>query len=93
MEGRILTIVVGWYSGYQEGRYVFLALVCGGCVFDGWCDFKVKLKVTIDYEKWEVLALYSEDENFNEITVFTRDLVASFLHICHIFKNILEMVY
>ena len=41
MEGRILTIVVGWYSGYQEGRYVFLALVCGGCVFAGWCDFKV----------------------------------------------------
>ena len=33
MEGRILTIVVGWYSGYQEGRYVFLALECGGCVF------------------------------------------------------------
>ena len=32
MEGRILTIVVGWYSGYQEGRYVFLALV-DGCVF------------------------------------------------------------
>ena len=34
MEGRILTIVVGWYSGYQEGRYVFLALVCGRCVFN-----------------------------------------------------------
>ena len=27
MEGRILNIVVGWYSGYQEDRYVFPALV------------------------------------------------------------------
>ena len=44
MEGRIQIIVVGWCSGCQEGRYVFLALVCGRCVVVGWCHFKVNLK-------------------------------------------------
>ena len=53
---------------------------------------KGNLKVTIDYEKWEVVAFRLEMKTLMKLQ-FSRDLVASFLHICHIFKNILEMVY
>ena len=44
MEGRILTIVVGWYSGYQEGRYFFQLWCVVGVFFVGWCGCKVNLK-------------------------------------------------